>query len=373
MKNIIHYAGEATNPLSTGGFNTVDSLILSQMAYWRYEGIVPGFTDSALQGSIGELVTLKEIAAAPEVGRLFSGVRDEKSNRELFAAVVDSPRFCNTKIGFYVSKTDVEEEKQFSAVTFLLEDDTAYIAYRGTDSTFIGWKEDFNMAFTSPVPAQQEGVAYMHAVAHIVPCTLRAGGHSKGGNVAVYSAIYCGKAVQDRLVKVYSHDGPGFRDDVFRSEGYERVKTRIEKNLPQSAVIGILLQNQELYSVVKSSRMWLMQHDPFSWMIQGQDFQYISSITKTARFMNGTVNQWLSTLDDAQREKFINTLFHVLQATEATTFADLLEDWPKRAVAMLRSMKDIDAQTREFLVHTIRSLVVLVAKNFREELKPENP
>ncbi|HWR23417.1 MAG TPA: DUF2974 domain-containing protein, partial [Feifaniaceae bacterium] len=366
MKNMVDYVTEANLSFENKKFTAVDSLVLSQLAYLNYDGIVPGLSESVSP------VPIQEVAAVENPGALFQDVRESKSNRQLFSAFVNSPRFCNTKLAFYVNQFDGKMEKQFSAVTFLLDDNSAYIAFRGTDSSLVGWKEDFNMAFTSPIPSQQEGVAYLNAAADKIPRKLRIGGHSKGGNIAVYSAVYCRRSVENRIVQIFSHDGPGFREEVFHSEGYRIIKDRIHKTLPQSSMIGMLLHHQEKYSVVESNRIWLMQHDPFSWQIDGDHFRYIPSITKSALYMNGTLNQWVDSFDDQKRELFVNTLFQIIQATDAATFYDLAGDWPKRALALLGAMKEIDDDTRSFLFETIRSLFVLAAKNIREAGKSES-
>ena len=360
MKNMIEYVIGEKHSFTNKTFSSVDSLVLSQMAYLKFDGIVPSLSDTALA------VPVREIAAMGDINILFQDVRESKNNQQLFLAFVNSPRFCDTKLAFYINQFDDKAEKQFSAITFLLNDDSAYIAFRGTDSTFIGWKEDFNMAFISPIPSQKEGTDYLNVVANRVSGKLRTGGHSKGGNIAVYSAIHCDPSVQNRIEHIYSHDGPGFRDEVLRSNGYLMIKDRINKTLPQSSIIGMLLHHQEQYSVVKSNRIWFMQHDPFSWLIDGSDFQYLPSISKSATYMNGTLNQWVNLYDDQKRELFINTLFQILQATEATTFYDLTGDWLKRAVAALGAMRGIDEETRTFLLLTIRSLFVLAIKNMRE-------
>jgi len=365
MKNMINYVMENGHSFESKKFNAVDSLVLSQLAYLNFDGVVPGIAD------ITAPVSIQEVVAVENPDRLFQDVRESKSNRQLLTVFANSPRFRDTKLVFYVNQIDGKAEKQFSAVTYLLSDGTAYIAYRGTDSTFVGWKEDFNMAFISHVPSQKEGVTYLNAVADRISCSLKIGGHSKGGNIAVYSAIKCRRSVQNRITHIFSHDGPGFRDEVFLSDGYLLVKDRINKTLPQSSIIGMLLQHQEKYSVVKSNRIWFMQHDPFSWLIDGDDFQYISSITKSALYMNGTLNQWVNSFDDQKRELFVNTLFQIIQATNATTFYDLTGDWQKRAIAVLGAMKGIDDETRRFLFQTIRSLFVLAVKNIREIRKSE--
>ncbi|HQA15819.1 MAG TPA: DUF2974 domain-containing protein [Candidatus Avimonas sp.] len=365
MKNMINYVMENGHSFESKKFNAVDSLVLSQLAYLNFDGVVPGIAD------ITAPVSIQEVVAVENPDRMFQNVRESKNNRLLLFAFTNSPRFRDTKLVFFVNQIDGKAEKQFSAITYLLSDGSAYIAYRGTDSTFVGWKEDFNMAFISPVPSQKEGVAYLNAVADRISCPLIIGGHSKGGNIAVYSAIHCRRSVQNRIMHIFSHDGPGFRDEVFQSDGYFIVKDRINKTLPQSSIIGMLLQHQENYSVVKSNRIWLMQHDPFSWLIDGDDFLYIPSITKSALYMNGTLNQWVNSYDDQKRELFVNTLFQIIQATNATTFYDLTGDWQKRAYAILGAMRGIDDETRKFLFQTIRSLFVLAVKNIREIKKLE--
>ena len=364
MKNIINYVLETNRSFEREKFNAVDSLVLSQLAYLNFDGLLPGLWDSASPVSIQEVIAMKNLDV------VFQDVR--KRNRQLFFAFANSLRFRDTKLGFYIHQLDDKAEKQFSAVTFLLGDGSSYIAYRGTDATFVGWKEDFNMAFLSPVPSQKEGVAYLNAVAGRISCPLKIGGHSKGGNIAVYSAIHCQPSVQKRITNIFSHDGPGFREEVFQSDGYSIVKDRINKTLPQSSIIGMLLQYQEDYSVVRSNRIWLMQHDSFSWLIEGNDFQYIPSITKSALYMNETLNQWVNSYDDQKRELFVNTLFQIIQATNATTFYDLMGDWPKRAVAVLGAMKDIDDETRRLLFEIIYSLFALAVKNIREISKVGN-
>ncbi|NPV89667.1 MAG: DUF2974 domain-containing protein [Firmicutes bacterium] len=365
MKNIIDYAIEESDTFKNRKFNAADSLVLSQLAYLRFDKFVPGLFDTATP------VSIKEIASKENLDMLFRDTWNSKNNRRLFFALANSSRFRDLKMVFYVNKIDNKTEKQFSAITFLLDDCSAYIAYRGTDSTFIGWKEDFNMAFISPVPSQEEGVAYLNAVADRISCKLKIGGHSKGGNIAVYSSIKCHRPVQKRITHVFSHDGPGFRDEVFLCHDYLIVKDRIHKTLPQSSIIGMLLQHQEHYSVVKSNRLWFMQHDPFSWLIDGSDFQYMQSVKKSALYMNGTLNQWVNSFDDQKRELFVNTLFQIIQATSATTFYDLTGDWPKKAVAMLGAIKGIDDETKAFIFQTIRALFVLAVKNIRE-IRSEN-
>ena len=360
MKNIISYAAKAKDTFQNREFNAVDSLVLSQLAYLHFDEAVPGISDT------GKSISIEGISSEENIYLLLSGVRDRKRNRKLLFALAKSPRFRNVQAAFYVNKTDFEAEKQFSAVTYLLDDGSAYIAYRGTDATFIGWKEDFNMAFITPIPSQEEGVKYLNAVAELIPCRMRIGGHSKGGNIAVYSAIKCHQPIQSRITEVFSHDGPGFRDEIFQSQKYSSMKERIHKTLPQSSVIGMLFQLQESYSVIKSRRVGIMQHDPFSWIVEGNDFYYVQMVRNSAMFMNVTLNNWINSLDNSKRELFIDTLYQVIKATGAATFYDLTGDWQKKAVSMLGATRGIDEETRSFILKTIGSLFVLAVRNLRD-------
>lgn len=318
--------------------------------------MVPGLEDAEGPVRIGDLLK------AEHIPHMLYNVRDPKSNHKLLLALGMSPRFRDICMCCYSDSLDITLQKQFAAVTYLIDDKTAYIAYRGTDATLVGWKEDFNMAFISPVPAQQEGVLYLNAVAQRFPHALMVGGHSKGGNIAVYSAMECNQSIQDRIVGIYSHDGPGFRDEIFVSEKYTKIKDKIHKTLPQSSLVGMLLQHQEDYIVVESNEFWIMQHDPFSWVIDKTDFLYTQGITKDAEYINTVINEWLSSLSDEKRELFISTLYSVFESIGVVNFSDLTEDWNVKALKALEAIRGIDSETKHFVFDTIGSLLELYIK-----------
>lgn len=356
--NLVDYVAGEKETFRAKPFTAVDSLVFSQLSYLHFDGIVP-------DGIRETPVTIGEIARRGTPDTLFASLRSGESNRRLFAALAQSPRFRNTGLIFYVNRLDFQEEKQFSAVTCLPDDGTVYVAYRGTDATFVGWKEDFNMAFMASVPSQDEGTAYLNAVGHGLPGEIRVGGHSKGGNIAVYSAARCSQDVQDRITAVFSHDGPGFRAEFLRCPEYAGIRERIHKTLPQSALVGMLLQQSEAYSVVKSSRIWLMQHDPFSWVVEAGEFVPVETVKNSAMFMNETLNAWADSLDDRKREAFINALYEVVKATDAKTIYDLTDHWQEKAAAALGAVRGMDEETRYFVLQTIGSLFRLAVRNLR--------
>ena len=176
-------------------------------------------------------------------------------------ALRENRRYANMTLKGYVQQTDPVEEKQFAAITVETMDGLHYLAYRGTDSTLIGWKEDLNMSFQTTVPAQREAVEYLNRAAEMLAGELRLGGHSKGGNLAAYAASFCESQVQQRIRSVSNNDGPGFASSILEQQGYQRIKQRIHTFLPQSSVIGMLLGHEEEYTVIPRTQRGLMQHD----------------------------------------------------------------------------------------------------------------
>ncbi len=357
--DIIRYIETEFATFADKEFNAVDSLVLSKLSYIRFEGIVP------LLAQKKKSVCLTELLRAEVFDSMFLNLCDRDTHLRFLFALASSPRFRRTQMNFYVNHSDPVTEKQFSAVTYHLEDGTAYIAFRGTDSTFIGWKEDFNMAYLSPVPSQKEAALYVCAVTKRIRrfSSIRIGGHSKGGNLAVYAAIKCGLPVQKRIIGVYNHDGPGFKDSLFESPEYARIKSRIHTTLPEASLVGLLLQQHEGYSVVKSSKRGIKQHDPFSWIVEDSDFVFAGELKDSARLRDKTIDEWLKTLTDEKRKLFINTLFDVLDATDSVTLHELSQEWHKNATAMLYAVKNIDPETRRFVFQTITAFARMSLKN----------
>jgi hypothetical protein len=353
MGNIIDYVREAHEDFSVRPLNAVDSLVLSQLAYLHFGDTLSAHPDEDTSTALRDLVKTNEGAAA------FLGIRDSVDNRALVYAIAESMRFKHIRFTDYINQMSETEEKQFSAVTFLLPDGTNYVAFRGTDSTFVGWKEDFNMSFTCPVPAQEEAVKYLDEAALRRNGPIYVGGHSKGGNLAAYASIFCNEKTRERIHMVFSHDGPGFLEKVMALPQYAQMVSRIQKTVPESSVVGMLLEMQETYEVVKSDRIFLMQHDPFSWLVEGNDFLRVETIHDGARFLDRTVHGWLYTLSPPQRMLFVDTLFNLLSATDAKTVREFWGEPGKNLMYAASAIKEIDEDTRKFLITTLRSLFTI--------------
>ena len=322
-------------------FNDVDNLILSEFAYFLLEHAL---TDD------GEMTVHELQAALCDKPEAFFYIERE-SNRTMLRLMAEGERFSNARILMYRHETDPEKEKQFAAVTFLLSDHTAFIAFRGTDNTLVGWKEDFNLSFTWPVPAQVSALEYLNVLAENHPLPIRLGGHSKGGNLAVYAAACAPVHIQDRILSVYSNDGPGMDEATFLSDGYVRIAPRLRSIVPQSSVVGILLQHPEDYMVVKSNAFGIFQHSPFSWQVLRAGFEIIEELQPGSRHLDVVMKTWLKGMSTEERMTVVDTMFSVLNATKAATVENLGEGILRNASAMMGAIKNLDIATRRRVRH----------------------
>ena len=322
MANILDYLdwrGDLT--LAERGFNEVDNLLMAELCFLDFSGIVPA--DFSAPAPLPEAMRAYDRLRPQET----MGVLVPEQIPELGRKMAASRRFSDLTLCGYVSRIDEETQTQFSALTLLLPDKTAYIAFRGTDDTIVGWKEDFNLAFLPVVPAQRMAAAYLRAAAQALPSQpLRVGGHSKGGNLAVYSAVFCGESVQNQLMRVYNNDGPGFRTSLLGLPEHKNVADKITTILPESSVVGMLLEHEERYEVVRSTQSGLWQHDGFSWQVRGEQFP--------------------------------------------GTPTGLKEGGRKTAAAVLNKHRTLDKPTRHALGSTLRLFMAAGAKTAASELNP---
>lgn len=328
----------------------VDSLALCQLSYLKFDGLVPEVHENLPS------VTLATLKKNPESDKLFADVRYEEVNRALVDAMLSGKRYRNLKLNCYVNLVEKEWETQFSAITFLLEDGTVYLAYRGTDETIVGWKEDFNMAFLSPVPSQEYSVKYLNSVASRIKRPFYVGGHSKGGNLAVYSAMNCREEIQERIIRIYSMDGPGFRPEVLERCNYAAIRSRVVKILPHSSLVGMLFESDMNFQVVESKKFGLAQHDPYTWLVEGEHLVRVNDIYERRKLMDNTLNDWILSLNEEQLRTFVDTLYQVIAASQADNLIDLTADWKKSMNGIVGALKEVDEETAKVLKEVIKSL-----------------
>ena len=367
MANLLDYLdwrGDLT--LEQAPFNEVDNLILAELSFVDFKGIVPPPGE-------GDSVPLHQAAEAffdtiPAGETIDMGVLVPAAIPDMLRKMAASRRFRDMKLNCFVSWLDTEKAEQFAALTIETGDGLLYLSFRGTDDTLAGWKEDFLLACLPEIPAQKMAVQYVRDVARQYPRKrLRLGGPSKGGTLAVYAGVYAPGSVQKRIHAIWSNDGPGFHDDLLDLPEHQRVADRIVSIVPKSSVVGMLLEHEEDYTVVDSSQQGLMQHDGFSWEVLGDHFVKLRSVTRQGHLNDLTLKEWVHNMPLDQREKFVDGLFTVLSASGAVTLTDLKEESLKAAGAMVRAMKDMEKDTRDALIYAVRLLFRCNAKVLLEE------
>ena len=369
MANIIDYIdwrGDLT--FKQAPFNEVDNLILSEISYLNFTGIVPSPKEGGKM-SIQRATKLffKDRATNEPIDM---GVLLPDIIPELLEKMEKSSRYGDLYFSNYVDWLDNEQSQQFAALTIELGDGTVYLSFRGTDDSLAGWKEDFLIGCLPEVPSQKLAVQYVKLVAPSVPRKkIRLGGHSKGGNLAVYGGVFCPANIQRRILNIYSNDGPGFHESLLSLVQHKRLEGRIVSIVPESSLVGMLFQHEEAYTVVKSNQQGLMQHDGFSWEVLGDGFVHMKEISKESQFYDKAMQRLLSEMRISQREQFVDSLFAVLTASGALTLSDLRDDSFKAVSAMVRAMKDMDKVTRDALFQVMKLCLHTNVKMLVEELQ----
>ncbi len=348
-QNIVDYLGREFRGFDELPLSDVDSLVLSCLSYYR----LPEEAKSA-RGMRG--AGLHELFRADWFAPMTVGLWDPDGLVALLTAAVASPRLIGVRLAAYVSETSEEQEKQFAACTLRFPNGDAYVSFRGTDNSLVGWKEDFNMAFETGVPSQLRAVQYLERVARSVKGRLYLGGHSKGGNLAVYAAAHCKPATYERIERVFSHDGPGFTAETLASADFAERCAKVSKTVPESSLIGMMFEQQEDYAVVRSTSVGATQHDPFSWVVEGNAFAMAERLSRTAGYLDQSLNQWVRSMTPEERAGFVNALFSVLYAGGQDTLAGLKGNLSETLPAMLAQFADLDQAQRSYLVQAVFGL-----------------
>lgn len=350
------YVQRNMKDMRTAPFSDVDSLILSQLCYMHLEAAVPGI-NTMCKG-----IYIKDLYKAELFSPILDGIRAEPFNRKLLYAVRASPRFRDIMVNYFSRNTDTIREEQFCAVSFFLPTGEVYIAFRGTDASVVGWKEDFNMAFRETVPSQRSAVEYLKKVANTNRKAIYLGGHSKGGNLALYAAVFAPKNIQKRIKAIFNHDGPGLSPDFAATDACKSMQSKLRTTLPVSSLFGMVYNSGD-YKVVTSSKNGVLAHDPFTWMIDGDDFLYAEKVSSVSEKIPEIINEITGKLDETQRKALVDTIFDVIKATGSTTFSQ----WPSAAVKeldnMIYALKTVDPQTGENAKTATAEIVKTTIKN----------
>ena len=362
MGNIMDYIswrGDLT--FAQSPFNEVDNLILACFSYVNLDRIPAvtrqkGIELKKLVKEFKKLHTIKELEADKSFIRLAPFMMMEMAK---------SVRFGKCVVRNYVNDIVTEAEQQFAAMEIVLEDGTSYVSFRGTDDTIIGWKEDFNLS-TGVVPAQKRAIEYLQKISEHTDGMLRVGGHSKGGNLAIYGSVMC-KSAHEKILEIYSNDGPGFSREFQELPEMKEMMPKIIRIIPEYSIIGTLLEHEKEPVIVASSSKGLLQHDGFSWEVQGPALVRRDSLNKTALRFIEILHKWIDGMDTEQKRLLIEDLFATLQASGYENLSEVQSGGLKSLAAMVKRVEKFAPESRGMM----QELLTAICGGWLEQLQAD--
>lgn len=362
-------------------YNEIDYLIFSVLSYICADGIIGN--DYQHTYTLKEFYQLYKQRNQTLEEDEYKKICNE--SHYLLEKLAELPRYQNIRIVAYVNDINKELVKQFSAMTFLLEDETMVIAYRGTDDSLVGWHEDFLMLCENTVPAQLSSLKYLQKAAlYPYQCSFKESinnsfldsslikrikkhflykkerpiilvGHSKGGNLAMFSGCFCEENIQKRIQHIYNYDGPGFQEDIIHSPQYQNCLHKIESYIPHYSFFGIVLNHEEDYHVVQSNAKGMLQHNAFYWNVGREHFVQDELSMESVDFAIKVI-LFLEKLSDDDKHVLVDTMFHLFDQLELYTFSDLSHMSYKHILNAVKELSLLDSKVRKMLIEVLHML-----------------
>lgn len=360
MKNMLDYIkGFGHVSFEERAFSEIDALVLTELEYLPLEKVVPSDENGE------NFVTVKEIAEYMQEHKqeLFdeNPMMITQERHEVSQVIADAPRFQSLKFFGVVSVWDKDTTKQFAAITVEVEPSVRLVIFRGTDDTLIGWKEDFLMTYSPLVAAQTDAKEYLAKQASLWDGDLMISGHSKGGNLAIYAAATQVEDVQLRIVDIFCFDSPGLYRSVLETKGYQNIVPLAMRYIPQDSLVGLMLESEVPYVIVKSNATGAMQHSAMTWEIEDGQFIKMEKLTKNSQLNDQTFKKWTESVSDEELELFWNVFFELLFSVGIDTVNDLYGEFMHYVQEFLKAAGNMDEEKRELLT---RIALLLVSTRF---------
>ena len=340
------------------GINEIDELILARVSYFPYDRI-----------------KMKPKEKFKDIAKKMESFTDNdfiwKGDKELLVKLGESERYSDVTITDYIKHNVEEEQKQFSAITLHVGNSLHYVSYCGTDYSLYAWKENFNLSFMDKIPAQIEAKKYFDEIAKQYKGKFILGGHSKGGNLAIYAAVKASAKNRSRIIKALNYDGPGFRSDFLKSKEYKEMLPKLHEYIPQDSVVGMLLTQDEAFTVVLSTEKAILQHDIFSWVVNKDKLMKVPNTTKASKITNRALSNWIKNCSLEQRQIFIDSVYEMLYATEATSLKELSSTWVSKIGIVLKTYNNLSEKDKKIMSKTVKQIVTSYRKAIRDDNKKE--
>lgn len=344
MSNIIDYIkkyGDKT--FYEEEFNEIDNLVFCAISYLNFSGIVEKGKKTITLNETGKLyLNQNEFKDTIKYGVA------KMNGYKVLKSVVDSIRYKDVLVYGYLYDSNID--KQFGAISFKLKKDLIYIAFEGTDHLLSGWKEDFQMSYKFPVPAQKCAIDYLNKYISIFDRNIIVGGHSKGGNLALISSMYCNKLLRMKIKKIYSNDGPGVRKEQINSKNYKKIKDRYVHIIPDHSYFGVLLRNDK-YDVIKSSKKDILCHSILTWQIEDKNLVRTEQ-SVFSKNLEKSIIMWLDEHDDMKRKKMIEGVFKALEDSNIYETKDIVDI--RKSIKVIKNLNNIDEETKDLAINFLQ-------------------
>jgi len=346
-------------PFSTDPFNYVDALILAELAYVDFAGIVPG-----PENGDGAHPYVLIDTVAQEFWKRHTPEEIERSEvlfrraPLLLKKLCSGVRFGGMYLAGYTNRISAQKNEQMAALVFYLEDGSAYAAFRGTDDTVIGWKEDFSFSFRKETSGQTSAAQYLSEVFGKSDLQrIRVGGHSKGGNFSVYASAFSDENVRSRISDIYTFDGPGLLEEVTATREYREILPRVHSIVPEEALFGLLLDCGYYHKVVESSAKGIWQHDPLTWKVMRNRFVEAEGISEGSLVLVRAVESWIREMSLEERREVVDLLFSLIEDSGYENVSEIRADQFLGIPELLRTYREMDTTEKEVLRNTVGNLL----------------
>ncbi len=366
MGTILDYIKSEKRAFSDFPFNHIDALVFAEATYFQWEYLLHNIWTPEWPYKLSDSMLFSEMPASSEMPLFGQYAADTPFNLKMIDILRKSPRYRDVSVSHLCAHTNNKDQTQFAAMCFHIPGDICYIAFRGTDGTLIGWKEDFQLSYQYPVPAQEESARYVNFLSREIPPHIKfyIGGHSKGGNLSIYAATSCADAIKSRILGIYSFDGPGFSFKLHETEEYRKIGNLVHHLVPSASFVGMLLESAPGTRFVTNRAVWLKQHSPFTWEVKKDDFSYEPGWDINAKARIDTVNSWLSEQSFEERESFTEMLYHIASSSGASNIFRPGSSWALKMARIFEATKAVDAKSRARLIDTMRLMVLF---SFRQK------
>ena len=299
IENYLRFRGDIS--FDESPFNDVDNLVLAAFSYTDLTGLANvSECESGLK--------LSEFARRLKKKGCYTKKEDILAKLDFVYLLAGTKRFGGLLISHFVDDVSFDGGFQFSAMEISLGNGLAYIAYRGTDDSPAGWKEDFTLTFLE-VPGQKKALRYLKS-SLLRYEKVYVGGHSKGGNLALYACSFLSEAENKKVVKIYLNDSPGLCHKVKERGTNGRIGDKVVRIQPSFSVVGELLEpGANEVKIVSSYANDIIQHDPFTWEVSGTEFVEAKDFDPNAKSLAQALSFWLDSLDDEEKKKTIDDMF----------------------------------------------------------------